>query len=140
MTELIFCNWDYRPAVLFGGKAFAVLFPGGPWVPVDEFDVRHTAPVMTEEHWRLTFMREKFGPLDTWRFRPGQDNVPQSRPLPRAKDFDRVAREARAKEPVSKKTYDLDNSPEAVENRDIRSMFAKQRARSEERRVSDSRR
>jgi len=96
MTELIFCNWDYRPAVLFGGKAFAVLFPGGPWVPVDEFDVRHTAPVMTEEHWRLTFMREKFGPLDTWRFRPGQDNVPQSRPLPRAKDFDRVAREARA--------------------------------------------
>jgi hypothetical protein len=33
-----------------------------------------------------------FGPLDVSRLRPGQDNVPQSRPCPRAKDFDDAAR------------------------------------------------
>jgi hypothetical protein len=93
LASPIFCNWDWRPAVLVGDEAFAVLEPGGPWVSVDEFDVRHTGGVLTEEAWRRTFIRE-FGPLDTWRWRPGQDNIPQSRPLPRAKDFDDAARVA----------------------------------------------
>jgi hypothetical protein len=33
-----------------------------------------------------------FGPLDVSRLRPGQDNVPQSRPRPTAKEFDDAAR------------------------------------------------
>ena len=35
MTELVFVDWDHRPAVLVGDKAFAVLRPGAAWVPVD---------------------------------------------------------------------------------------------------------
>jgi len=96
MRELIFCNWDYRPAILVGYEAFAVLGPGKPWVSVDEFDVRHTAPVMTETAWRRMFVR-KFGHLDVVRWRPVvQDNVPQGKPLPRAKDFDDAVRAVRA--------------------------------------------
>jgi hypothetical protein len=81
--------------VLVGDEAFAVLRPGEPWVSVDRDDVWFTSRVMTEEAWRRTFITQ-FGPLDTWRWRPGQDNVPQSKPLPRAKDFDAAARAARA--------------------------------------------
>lgn len=95
MTELIFCNWDHRPALLVGREAFAVLGPGEPWKSVDRDDVWYTAGVMSEEAWRRMFRRE-FGNLDVWRWRPGQDNVPQSKPLPRAKDFDDAARAARA--------------------------------------------
>jgi hypothetical protein len=50
-SPIIFVNWDHRPAVLVGGKAFAVLKPGGPWVPVDRADVFHTAAVMSEAAW-----------------------------------------------------------------------------------------
>jgi hypothetical protein len=54
-----------------------------------------------------------------------QDNIPQDHPLPRRADFDRAAlacmaaQKVRAPEPVSKKIYDLDKSPEAVEDRKI---------------------
>jgi hypothetical protein len=37
------------------------------------------------------FPGEGFGRLDVLRWRPCQDNVPQSKPLPRAKDFDDAA-------------------------------------------------
>jgi hypothetical protein len=95
ISPIKFLNWAYRPAVLVGDEAFAVLRPGEPWVSVDRDDVWFTAGVMTEEAWRRAFIRQ-FGPLDTWRWRPGQDNIPQSRPLPRAKDFDDAVRAVRA--------------------------------------------
>jgi len=51
-----FVNWDNRPAVLDGNKAFAVLRPGGPWVSVDRDDVWATAGVMSEAAWRKRFV------------------------------------------------------------------------------------
>jgi hypothetical protein len=63
---------------------------------VDEFDVRHTAAVMTETAWRRMFVR-KFGHLGVVAWRPMvRDNVPQSKPLPRAKDFDDAVRAVHA--------------------------------------------
>jgi hypothetical protein len=91
-----FFDWDHRPAVLVGGKAFAVLRPGAAWVSVDEFDVRHTSADLDEVAWRRRFMGE-FGRLDVLRWRPmAQDNVPQSKPLPKAKDFDDAVRAVQA--------------------------------------------
>jgi hypothetical protein len=133
MTELIFCNWDNRPAVLTEFSAFAVLGRGEPWTKVSRHDVFGTAGLMSEDAWRRMFVR-KFGHLDVVRWRPMvQDNVPQSKPLPRAKDFDRVAREARAmaKEAPSKKTYDLYNSPDAREDRVMLAMLRRLVARKE---------
>jgi hypothetical protein len=54
-SPIVFVVWERRPAVLVGGKAFAVLKPGGPWVSVDELDVAHTAAVMPEAAWREYF-------------------------------------------------------------------------------------
>jgi hypothetical protein len=164
-SPLVFCNWDFRPAILVGDKAFAVLKPGEPWTEVDRDDVGYTSAEFSEQHWRRYFAREGYYRINVDRWRPlVQDNIPQAHPLPRKADFDRAAlaivaaQKARAPEPVSKKiydldkspeavenrimleemertrkakekTYDLDKSPEAVENRDILSMFAMQRAR-----------
>jgi len=90
--HITFVDWDHRPAVLVDGKALAVLRPGAAWVSVDEFDVRHTGGVMSEAAWRRRFVGE-FGRLDVLRWRPmAQDNVPQSKPLPKAKDFDNAVR------------------------------------------------
>ena len=57
-------------------------------------------------------------------------------PAPTAKDFDDAARAVQAAHLahlaanlVSKKTYDLENSPELIENRAMESMFARRRAR-----------
>jgi hypothetical protein len=60
-----FCDWDWRPAVLFRNPlaAFAVLRPGEDWTPVDEIDVAHTAGLMSEADWHAKF-EGKFGPLD----------------------------------------------------------------------------
>jgi hypothetical protein len=89
---MIFVNWDRRPVVLVGDKAFAVLRPGAPWVSVARCDVGHTGGVMTETAWRRAFVRE-FGHLDVLTWRPmAQDNVPQQKPLPTAKDFDDAVR------------------------------------------------
>jgi hypothetical protein len=54
-----FVDWDHRPAVLIGDKAFAVLRPGAAWVPVDRDDVWYTAAGLSEAAWRKRFM-EKF--------------------------------------------------------------------------------
>ena len=91
IAPIRFCDWDRRPALLVGDKAFAVLGRGEPWVPVDVDDVRETAGVMSERAWRRMF-QGKFGRLDLMRWRPYQDNVPQDRPLPTKKDFDDAAR------------------------------------------------
>jgi hypothetical protein len=92
--QITFVNWDYRPAILVGYEAFAVLRRGEPWKKVDRWDVVNSARVMTETAWRRMFVR-KFGHLDVVTWRPmAQDNVPQSKPLPRAKDFDDAARAA----------------------------------------------
>jgi hypothetical protein len=99
-TSPLFVNWDRRPAVLIGDKAFAVLTPGGCWVSVDRDDVFHTAGVMSEAAWRKTFVG-KFGSLDLFYWR-GQDNVPQPKPLPTAKDFDDAARAVYAKPATSR--------------------------------------
>jgi hypothetical protein len=96
MTELIFCNWDYRPAVLVDGMAFAVLGRDEGWKRVSRHDVFGTSYAMTETAWRRMFVR-KFGYLDVVAWRPmAQDNVPQSKPLPRAKDFDDAVRAIQA--------------------------------------------
>jgi hypothetical protein len=47
-----FVDWDHRPAVLVGDKAFAVLAPEEPWVSVDRDDVFHTAVALSEPAWR----------------------------------------------------------------------------------------
>jgi hypothetical protein len=91
-----FVDWDHRPAVLVGDEAFAVLRPGTPWVSVDRWDVGHTGGVLSEAAWRRRFVG-KFGHLEVLRWRPmAQDNVPQPKPLPRAKDFDDAARAVQA--------------------------------------------
>jgi hypothetical protein len=95
MTSIDFVDWDHRPAVLVGDEAFAVLRPGAPWVSVDRDDV-WTAGVLSEAAWRRRFVG-KFGHLEVLRWRPmAQDNVPQSKPLPRAKDFDDAVRAVQA--------------------------------------------
>jgi hypothetical protein len=86
-----FVDWDHRPAILVGDEAFAVLGPGEPWESVDAFDVRQTAGLISETTWRRMF-QGKFGRLDVLRWRPGQDNTPQSKPLPTSKDFDDAVR------------------------------------------------
>jgi hypothetical protein len=92
VTSIDFVDWDHRPAVLVGDEAFAVLRPGEPWVSVDRCDVGHTGALMSEVAWRRRFVG-KFGHLEVLRWRPmAQDNVPQSKPLPRAKDFDDAVR------------------------------------------------
>jgi hypothetical protein len=58
-----FVDWDNRPAVLVGDKAFAVLGPADPWCMVDSCDVAHTAGVTTEAAWRKKF-EGMFGSLD----------------------------------------------------------------------------
>jgi hypothetical protein len=67
MTELKFADWDHRPAVLVGAKAFAVLGRGKPWVSVDAYDVGHTGTELTETAWRRRFVGE-FGHLDVVRW------------------------------------------------------------------------
>jgi hypothetical protein len=68
MTSIKFVDWDNRPAVLVGDKAFAVLKPGEAWVSVDRSDVRETGGVMSEVAWRRRFAQE-FGHLDVLRWR-----------------------------------------------------------------------
>ena len=66
MSDLTFCDWDGRPAVLTpwpSRAAFAVLVPNGFWEKVDEADVAGTAGVLPESAWRSKFEGE-FGPLD----------------------------------------------------------------------------
>ena len=48
-----------------------------------------------------------FGPLDVSRLRPGQDNVPQTRPCPTAKDFDDATRAAMAAHQAEELRLDL---------------------------------
>jgi hypothetical protein len=88
-----FVSWDWRPAVMLDGDtAFAVLAPGEPWVAVDASDVGHSGAELSETAWRRRFVGE-FGRLDVLRWRPmAQDNVPQPRRPPTAKDFDDAAR------------------------------------------------
>jgi hypothetical protein len=62
MTSMKFVDWDHRPAVLVGDKAFAVLRPGAPWVSVDEWDVGQTGAELSEDAWRKFF--RSFDPLD----------------------------------------------------------------------------
>src|ERR1700688_3533684 len=91
-----FVDWDHRPAVLVGDEAFAVLRPGAAWTSVDRWDVGQTGAVLSEVAWRRRFVG-KFGCLDVLRWRPmAHDNVPQSKPLPRAKDFDDAVRAVQA--------------------------------------------
>jgi hypothetical protein len=94
-SPLTFVNWSHRPAVIVADKAFAVLRPGGHWTQVDRWDVGQTGAVFSERHWRQYFHREGYDrlDLDVWRFRNfEQDNEPQSKPLPRKKDFDDAVR------------------------------------------------
>jgi hypothetical protein len=56
MQTMRFFDWDHRPAVLVGGKAFAVLRPGAAWILVDEFDVRQTSADLELEVWRKRFL------------------------------------------------------------------------------------
>ena len=58
-----FVDWDHRPAVLVGNKAFAVLRPGTAWVSVDRDDVYNTGAEQSEGVWRKRFLG-KFGKLD----------------------------------------------------------------------------
>jgi hypothetical protein len=88
VASMRFFDWDHRPAVLVDGKAFAVLRPGAAWVLVDEFDVRNTSADLDEAAWRKRFVG-KFGRLDVLRWRPGQDNTPQSKPPPDGQGFRR---------------------------------------------------
>ena len=91
--RIVFCNWDWRPALIVGDKAFAVLRPGAAWTEVDRDDVGYTSAVMSERHWRRYFWRQGYGSLDVWRFRDfRQDNEKQDRPPPTAADFDNAAR------------------------------------------------
>ena len=69
MTSIKFVDWDNRPAVQVGDKAFVVLKPGEAWVPVDRSDLRETGGVMSEVAWRKRFTGE-FGHLDVLRWRP----------------------------------------------------------------------
>lgn len=58
-----FVNWDWRPAVLVGGRAFALLAPGGSWEEVDAIDVRLTGYAVPDEAtFRATF--KSFGYID----------------------------------------------------------------------------
>jgi hypothetical protein len=75
--KLVFCNWDWRPAVLLtDGSAVAAIGEGegrlssdftlgATWYRVDQCDVSHTAGVMSEEDWRETFREAlaKAGPI-----------------------------------------------------------------------------
>ena len=86
-------NYDWRPAVLVGDKAFVVFRPGADWVEWDRFDIGQTGAVMSEKHWRRYFWRQGYRALDVWRFRNfAQDNEIQDRPPPTARDFDDAAR------------------------------------------------
>jgi hypothetical protein len=83
LASMTFADWDHRPAVLLGGKAFAILRPGAAWVEVDACDVGHTAGVMSRLAWRTRFGR--FGRLDLTKI-PGSPLRP-----PTAQDFDDAA-------------------------------------------------
>jgi hypothetical protein len=63
VSPITFYDWDHRPAVLIGGKAYAVLGPRDPWCMVDSLDVAHTACVKSEAAWRKEF-EGAFGSLD----------------------------------------------------------------------------
>jgi hypothetical protein len=58
VSPIKFVNWDYRPAILVGDEAFAVLRPGTPWVSVDASDNGHTGAELSETAWRKTFVRD----------------------------------------------------------------------------------
>lgn len=53
-----FLDWDHRPALVVGGKAYAVLRPGRAWILVDEFDVRQTSADLDLAAWRERFARK----------------------------------------------------------------------------------
>jgi hypothetical protein len=91
MADLEFSDWDNRPAVLVGGKAFAVLAPKGAWVSVDRSDVFNTGVALSEDAWRKRFVG-KFGALDLSKL-PAHSG---DKPLLRAKDFDDAARAVHA--------------------------------------------
>jgi hypothetical protein len=75
-------NWGQRPAVVIGGKAFAVSSaPPWMWKSVDPSPVIDSGFFMTERAWRRMFMG-KFGRLKLFR----QENKPT------AKEFDDAAR------------------------------------------------
>jgi hypothetical protein len=91
--KILFVNYDWRPAILCGGKAYVVFRPGEPWVEWDYFDISQTGALMDDEtHWRRYFAREGYYRLNVDAWRPiVQDNIPQDKPLPRKKDFDEAA-------------------------------------------------
>ena len=93
-----FVNWSQHPAVVVGGKAFAVsAAPPWMWKSVDPSPVIGSGIFMTERAWRRMFMG-KFGRLKLFR----QENKPT------AKDFDDAARALYAADLESKPTkYDF---------------------------------
>jgi hypothetical protein len=86
--RIVFVTWDHRPAILVDGKAFAILKPNGLWEPADRSDVWSTAGVLSETAWRNRFA----GKLGSLHLRHGQDNLPQLKKPPTAKEFDDAAR------------------------------------------------
>lgn len=58
-SRIGFVDWDHRPAILVGDKAFAILKPGGAWTAVDRDDVWYTAALMSETAWRKRFSIRK---------------------------------------------------------------------------------
>jgi hypothetical protein len=87
-------NWGQRPAVVIGGKAFAVSSaPPWMWESVDPSPVIDSGFFMTERAWRRIFMG-KFGRLRLFR----QENRPTD------KEFDNAARRLYAADLESKPT------------------------------------
>ena len=56
-----FANWDWRPAVLVDGRAFALLSPGSDWVEVDRLDVGHTSSLIEDETAFRALFSAEFG-------------------------------------------------------------------------------
>jgi hypothetical protein len=94
-AHIQYVNWDHRPAVLVGGKAFAGLAQGAPgvWKSVDRSAVIRSGLFMTERAWRRMFMG-RFGRLNLFR--------QEARPT--AEEFDDAARRLYAADLESKPT------------------------------------
>jgi hypothetical protein len=81
VSTMKFVDWDHRPTVLDGDRAFAVLRPGAPWVAVDRWDVGQTGSDLSEDAWRKTFFG-KFGTLDLSKIPKAADQKPTRHELP----------------------------------------------------------
>ena len=62
-SKLLFFNWEYRPAIISGTRAWAVLAPGEDWEEVNEAEVDNSGALLSRKDFEEMFVDDSLPPL-----------------------------------------------------------------------------